>query len=371
MAEKRLILLEKKFERDDDLKREYVRVMAEYLEKGYSRELHEDELSAESDRTWYLPHFAVHNPNKPGKFRLVFDAAAKVDGCSLNSALSSGPDQCQPLPAVLMKFRQRGIGVRADIVEMFHQVMMRESDQAAQRFLWRANPDEPIKEYAMAVMTFGATCSPCSAQYVKNSNALEFTERFPEAVSAILNNHYVDDLVHSFTCECDALRILPEIVWIHKRAGFDLTRFVSNSRLVNQRFNDDAEKPKVFSLDKEAGTFQKVLGMCWDTGKDALRFATAIDKIDRNLLNGMAKCHHVYLRSVRPSSRMFLGSQANLATDLEEAGRVGRRDTSGSRSSLEKMGGDARRFGQPQRSAMLQHLVHGRSSGTAHICRRQ
>lgn len=86
MAEKRLLLLERKLERDNDFKTEYVHVMAEYRRKGYARKLREDELRMESSRTWYLPHFAVYNPNKPGKLRLVFDAAAKVNDCSLNSA---------------------------------------------------------------------------------------------------------------------------------------------------------------------------------------------------------------------------------------------------------------------------------------------
>ncbi|XP_017487262.1 PREDICTED: uncharacterized protein LOC108375628 [Rhagoletis zephyria] len=249
MAEKRLLLLEKNFERDNDFKREYVQAMAEYRRKGYSRKLRDDELRIESSRTWYLPHFAVYNPNKPGKLRLVFDAAANVSGCSLNSALLSGPDQCQPLPVVLMKFRQRMIDVCADIVEMFHQVKMREDDQEAQRFLWRENSRQPIEDYAMT-----------------------HEDKFPEAVSAIINNHYVDDLVHCFSSESDALKIIPEIVWVHAK--------------VNRTFNDSSGDQQVYSLDKKPMEFQKVLGMCWDTTQDALRFGKSFGRVDKKLLEG-------------------------------------------------------------------------------------
>lgn len=155
MAEKRLFALERRFKGDENLKKAYSAIMERYVDKGYCRKLSKEEVAVTNKRTWYLPHFGVYNPNKPGKLRLVFDAAAESQGVSLNSALLSGPDLSQPLVTVLMKFRQRRIGVCADIVEMFHQVGIRDEDLSSQRFLWRVDPGNPVEEYVMNVMTLG------------------------------------------------------------------------------------------------------------------------------------------------------------------------------------------------------------------------
>lgn len=111
------------------------------------RKLSEKEIKTRTARLWFLPHFAVENVNKPGKIRLVFDAAAKSHGMSLNDALLSEPDLLQSLVAILIKFRQRRFGFCGDIREMFHQVLIRKQDRSGQRFLWRnlktdRQPDE-------------------------------------------------------------------------------------------------------------------------------------------------------------------------------------------------------------------------------------
>lgn len=65
--------------------------------------------------------------------RLVFDAAARVNGVSLNDVLLKGPDQYQSLLAILFRFREGKIGVCADM----RCFLIRPEDRDSQRFLWR------------------------------------------------------------------------------------------------------------------------------------------------------------------------------------------------------------------------------------------
>ena len=96
--------------------------MTEYISKGYARKLTPEEAAKESSCTWYLPHHPVTNPNKPGRLRIVFDAAAEFGGMSLNKNLIQGPDMTNSLVGVLLRFRQGRVGLAADVEAMFHQV---------------------------------------------------------------------------------------------------------------------------------------------------------------------------------------------------------------------------------------------------------
>ncbi|CAL8068955.1 unnamed protein product [Orchesella dallaii] len=108
-ALRRLNYVEHKMGRDSNFKMQYSQRVQYYLENGYERILHDDEAKECSPKTWFLPYFGTVHPNKPGKVRIVFDTAAKVDGISLNSMLLTGPVLLTSLPRVLIKFRQRRI----------------------------------------------------------------------------------------------------------------------------------------------------------------------------------------------------------------------------------------------------------------------
>lgn len=167
IALKRFSSLERRMEKDPEMARVLWEKMADYVSKGYVRKLTAEELAEDHERVWYLPIFPVTNPNKPGKVRLVWDAAASTNGVSLNSCLLTGPDLLAPLVTVLYKFREFRFAVCGDIREMFHQVGIRSEDQHSQRFLWRNKGEDKPSAYVMQVMTFGACCSPASAQFIK------------------------------------------------------------------------------------------------------------------------------------------------------------------------------------------------------------
>lgn len=231
----------------------------EYLKKGYARVITPYELLSTNPKINYIPHFSVVNQEKlDPKPRLVFDAAAKNQGISLNSMLLSGPDATTSLFGVITRFREHTIGVSGDIKEMFDQVKIRKEDQCAQRFLFRDTPADPPLVFTMEVMTFGATCSPACAQYVKNQNALKYKEQHPGAVKAIINNHYVDDYLDSFPSVEIALKTIHEINQIHDRAHFFMRNYFSNSREVINSLPEERRSSKdLLQISDKEHTFKR------------------------------------------------------------------------------------------------------------------
>ncbi|XP_043661598.1 uncharacterized protein LOC122625575 [Drosophila teissieri] len=282
MAYRRLVNVEKKMKRNKPLAQEYDRIIKDYVSKGYARRLQPEEVAVRSDRLWYLQHFGVENPNKHGKVRLVFDAAAKVGGTLLNSELDKGPQHYKPLPAVFFHFREGAVGVCGDIKEMFHQVLIRPEDRCSQRFLWRDGDDERDPDvYEMNVMTFGAACSPSAAHYVKTMNALKYRDSDPRAVKAITDYHYVDDYVDSFATESEAISVSTRVKEIHKDAGFELCKFSSSSPTVETALGPGRVKSVGWGEAEE-----KILGMRWQVATDDFRFNVEYHRVPSSVLSG-------------------------------------------------------------------------------------
>lgn len=270
MAKNRLLCLEKQVRKNSELLAVYTKTIEEYLNKGYITKI---DINTPAERVWYLPTFPVYNKNKPGKCRIVWDAAAKFNGISLNSMLYKGPDLLASLQAILFQFRERSVAICGDIEQMFHQVFMREEDRHVQRFLWRncdANQEPDV--YLMNVMIFGASCAPSISQYVKNTNSSKYESEFPQAVSAIKNNHYVDDFLYSADTVEKAIIIAKEVKYIQMQAGFNLRNWVSNKiEVVNQIEKPQQANEKQLNMGSDKET-EKVLGVFWNPTDDAIVF---------------------------------------------------------------------------------------------------
>ncbi|XP_058816664.1 uncharacterized protein LOC131679936 [Topomyia yanbarensis] len=256
MAVRRMKALDRKLNRNSDLKKNVCQQIEDYQVKHYAHKASEAELKG-------TPQTAV--------FGLVWDAAASVNGVSLNSELLKGPDMLVPLPRVICNFRERPVAFGGDIQEMYHQIRIRPEDRQAQRFLFRANSEEAPQVYVMDVATFGSTCSPCSAQFVKNLNAADFSEKYPEAVEAIVKRHYVDDYYDSVDTIEEASQFLEQI---------------------GERSVDSAVH---FNWDKNT-EYERVLGVVWDPVGDEFRFAT----------EWKAEYNKVFLEEKRPTKRIVL-----------------------------------------------------------------
>ena len=288
MALKRLKSIENKMDKSEDLGKWYVEKIADYERKGYVRKLSAEEASKEGPRTWYLPHFVAYHPNKPGKPRLVFDAAARSHGVSLNDNLLQGPDFVSPLATILFKFRQRKYAVTADITEMFLQVRIREEDRASQRFLWRGSDRERSPDtYQLNVMFFGAASSPTTAQYIKNRNAKEFQVEKPEAYGPIVERHYVDDYLDSYDTWEEGCNVIESIIEVHRKGGFKICNWMGNCKEILQRVpvEQRASSTKDLSPNSElpAG---KVLGLWWNPEEDEFTWKLTFNRVKPEVVNG-------------------------------------------------------------------------------------
>ena len=244
--------------------------MTDYIDKGYAVKLSEQEAALTCNRTWYLPHHGVINPNK-SKLRVVYDAAAEYGGTSLNKELFQGPQLNNSLVGVLLRFRKDEVAVASDIESMFHRVSYTEEDADSFRFLWwNGSMNEPPSEHKMTVHLFGKADSPWIAAWVlkktATDNEIEFSKEVTEIVS---KNFYVDDCLFSKPTTERAIKSSLQLIQLLRKGNFRLTKFVSNDKGVLAAI--PAEERTIKNLDLDELSIERALGLQWDIEHDAFR----------------------------------------------------------------------------------------------------
>ena len=275
MAQKRLLQLQRKLQRDASFKKAYVKSMTDTISKGYAERVPEDDPTVKGE-VWYVPHHGVRHPKKPEKLRVVFDCSATYSGQSLNDSLLQGPDLNNKLIGVLIRFRQENTAFTCDIEGMFHQFRVYPQHRNFLRFLWWDNGDlsrEP-SVYRMAVHLFGATSSPAVATLALRHMASEYAETYGNDVAGFLQrDFYVDDGLKSVPDVPTAIQLARDSQNLCAEGGLRLHKFSSNSSEVLKAIppEDRAAKSKESLLDKEPDT-ERVLGIHWNVTADSLGF---------------------------------------------------------------------------------------------------
>ena len=265
LALKRLAGLKRRLERSPDLYEKYCTKFNSYIDEGHAS-LVTNQRSFTESLIWYLPHHCTGE-----KFRIVFDCSAKFNNTSINDVLLQGPDLCNNLTGVLLRFRQEEVAVAADIRNMFHQVFVEEQDRSVLRFLWFPNHDmtQTPLDYQMNVLPFGLTCSPSCASFALHKTAVDnVTDADHEVIQTVFKNFYVDDMLKSCSSVDGCISLISQLRSLLSSGGFHLSKFSSNNSRV---LSCISEADRASSVVEFGPNTQKALGLYWCTKSDQLK----------------------------------------------------------------------------------------------------
>ncbi|UYV69496.1 hypothetical protein LAZ67_6003799 [Cordylochernes scorpioides] len=263
---------------------EYDRVFQEWLAEGVIEKVSPEDLNRNCH---YLPHHPVVKANSSTtKIRPVFDASCKDKGnLSLNDCLASGPNVIEQIPAILLKFREKAIGVIADIRKAFLQIEVKEEDRDYLRFLWWKN-NHQIQVFRHKRVVFGVTCSPYLLGAVILHHLKGVSSEFGALPQKLMECLYIDNCVTSVDTEAELVDLVEKSTEIFAKAKMDLRMWqlgpIHRVKEVYSRLPP--------SVDIERSEEASVLGMKWDLLEDTLnvtpKFGVIINSLSkRDLLS--------------------------------------------------------------------------------------
>ena len=283
IAAKRLFNLERTLAKDPNLKELYTKEIQALFDRGDARYLREDEI--ETPVAFYLPHRPVVRMDKEtSKIRPVFDASAKnQDGISLNTEILQTPVLHPPLTGILLRFRRNLIALIGDVSKMFLRMKLHPEHERYQRFLWRPDPEGPVKHAVIIKMAFGLADSPFKALRGVQKLVEKYRHLYPDAARELARNLYVDDLLSGCDDETDALRLYQQCVELLSKASLPMKKWCTSSSKVMRQI-PSADRGEIGNvlltghLQDEAETdggskpSATALGVEWDVKRDELHY---------------------------------------------------------------------------------------------------
>lgn len=259
-ARKRFFLLERRFEKNPQLKVEYSKVIEEYLSLNHAVKISFQQLCH------IIPHHAViKESSTTTKLRTVFDAsAATSNGWSLNERMHIGPTILQDLWAILIRWRLGKVAMTADIEKMYRQFWIHPEDAKFQQILWRNSPNEPLELYELQTVTFGTAAAPYLAIRALHRIAEENESKHPLLAKTIKECFYVDDYLDAFDSVVEALQMTELVSKTFESCGLNLRKWNSNA--------SEMTTEQTIHVKTASDNSCSALGIQWNTITDQLSF---------------------------------------------------------------------------------------------------
>ncbi|XP_018362903.1 PREDICTED: uncharacterized protein LOC108761065 [Trachymyrmex cornetzi] len=271
IAIKRLLQLERRFERDKKLHESYTAFMQDYLNSGHMSLVKETENKTDHAIV-YLPHHSVIKESSSStKLRTVFNASSKTSsGKSLNDILMTGPAIQGNLTDILLRYRMYKVALTGDIKQMYRQIIVHENDRDCQRILWRFSTSEPIQEFRLNTVTYGETSSAYLALRCIRVLAKESEHEFPLVSRMLSEQTYVDDILAGADSPDEAALLQEQITTTLKTGGFETHKWCSNNKEVLAKIPHKSREEKHRHMDTSETI--KTLGLIWNPDNDQFQF---------------------------------------------------------------------------------------------------
>ena len=243
-------------------------VMQEYFDLAHAESIPAKDLDKPPESVFYLSMHAVRKESSTTtKIRAVFDASAKSStGTLLNNTLLVG----STIHASLYR-----VALTADVSRMYCAVVLCESDRDFHRFVWRQNPDEPLRDFRMTRVTFGVSASSFAANMAVKRNALDFALQYPLAEKIVDDSFYVDDALTGADSVEQAIEAQSQLQGLFSQAGFVLRKWNSSESSVLQRIPPDLLDSNSTYVISDTEEYTKTLGLEWNPKLDHFRLTVA------------------------------------------------------------------------------------------------
>lgn len=211
-------------------------------------------------------------PTTPQRICL-YTSQKSSSGASLNDVQCSGKKLQIDIIERMLKFRQYGVAVSADISRMFLNIAIREQERPLQRSIINIK-GMPITELQYNSLLCGATSSPFQSQRVILQLAEDGEKEYPNGAQVLRNFTFVDDILFSSPNPLHANELLHETISLLESAKFNVHKISSNSA---QALTGIASSQLLEAVEQK--DFTSALGLKWYKSTDDLAISLGTDPL--------------------------------------------------------------------------------------------